>query len=183
MKNYSDKKRFYHNFSHIENLLAQLGEFKEMFSDWETVVLAVFYHDVIYNTRKNDNEEKSAMFAAKQLAKLNFPSARIAKCKRLILATKLHENVNDNDINLFTDADLSILGSEWETYLAYAKNIRKEYNLYPDLVYNPGRKKALKHFLDMQRIFKTEEFFERHERLARKNLECEFRKLEEGALT
>jgi predicted metal-dependent HD superfamily phosphohydrolase len=40
------------------------------------------------------------------------------------------------------DADLSILGKDLDTYLAYTKMIRKEYSIYPDFLYKPGRKKG-----------------------------------------
>ena len=72
--------------------------------------------------------------------------------------------------NLFTDADFSILGAHWETYSIYSQNVRKEYSIYPDLVYNPGRKKVLKHFLEMTRIYKTDYFYSKLEELAKCNL-------------
>jgi predicted metal-dependent HD superfamily phosphohydrolase len=86
--------------------------------------------------------------------------------------------VSENtDTNLFTDADLSILGQPWETYLAYAQNVRKEYGQYPKIIYRSGRKKVLRHFLEMERIFKTEYFFEKYEICARKNIEQELENL------
>jgi predicted metal-dependent HD superfamily phosphohydrolase len=89
------------------------------------------------------------------------------------LATKHHQLSADEDVNYFTDADLSILGQDWGTYLDYAKKIRKEYRLYPDLAYKPGRKKVLQHFFEMESIFKTSGFRERYEAAARRNLQQE----------
>lgn len=40
-------------------------------------------------------------------------------------------------------------------------------------MYNRGRKKALKHFLEMDRIFKTDYFFQKYENQARINLQKE----------
>ena len=60
----------------------------------------------------------------------------------------------ENDINLFTDADLAILGAEPEIYKNYAAAIRQEYSVFPDPIYIPGRKKVLLHFLKMERLFK-----------------------------
>ncbi|MNJ03033.1 hypothetical protein D3C73_1632060 [compost metagenome] len=51
--------------------------------------------------------------------------------------------------------------------------MRQEYAIYPDLVYNPGRKNVLLHFLAMDRIFKTDYFFEKYEKPARENLRKE----------
>jgi predicted metal-dependent HD superfamily phosphohydrolase len=65
------------------------------------------------------------------------------------------------------------LGQHWENYLAYAKDVRKEYSIYPDFIYKPGRKKILNHFLKMKRIFKTEFFFAKFEETAKENLNRE----------
>jgi len=42
--------------------------------------------------------------------------------------------------------------------------------VYPDLVYNPGRKKVLNHFLAMDSIFKTDYFYNKFDRQAKENL-------------
>ncbi|MNX82674.1 hypothetical protein D3C86_1144100 [compost metagenome] len=107
-----------------------------------------------------------------RLEQISYPEDKIQKCKRQILTTKLHA-VADPDTNLFTDADLSILGKSWEAYATYYQQIRKEYSIYPDFMYTNGRKKALQHFLDMEYIFKTSHFQNKYESQARRNLEKE----------
>ncbi|MEJ8841542.1 hypothetical protein WG954_04050 [Lacibacter sp. H375] len=176
-KNYSGKKRHYHNLKHLENLLAELIELKTIVNNWDAIVLAIFYHDVVYKAHRKDNEEQSALLANTHLQQLNCQAALIDQVNKLILATKSHQLSDDADVNLFTDADLSILGKDWETYHTYCYNVRKEYAIYPDLLYKPGRKKALQHFLSMQRIFKTEHFHKRYEESAKKNMEREIESL------
>jgi hypothetical protein len=66
---------------------------------------------------------------------------------------------------------------DWETYLDYCQKVRKEYSIYPDLLYNLGRRKVLEHFLQMKMIFKTEAFFNRFEQNARQNIGREIREL------
>lgn len=175
-KNYSNSNRHYHNLNHLESLLVELIPFQNRFENWDVVIFAIAYHDVIYKVLKSDNEEKSAEFAVKKLKGISFPGELIKRCESLILATKKHENA-DEEINLFTDADLSILGSTPEIYKTYATLIRKEYNVYRDFMYNPGRKKVLRHFLKMDRIFKSKEFSERYEQSARLNLSEELESL------
>lgn len=172
---YNSKKRHYHTLSHLENLFAALFPIQEKLEDWETIQFSIFYHDIIYNASKHDNEEKSALLAIERLKEIGLPEDKILKCNHQILMTKSHE-ISDNDTNYFTDADLSILGNPRKTYEDYFKQIRKEYRIYPDFMYNRGRKKALKHFLEMERIFKTDYFFEKYEKQARLNLlnELEF---------
>jgi len=169
---YTSKKRHYHNLSHLENLFSELFPIKEKLEDWETIQFSIFYHDIIYNASRNDNEEKSAILAVERLKEIGLYEDQILKCNHQILMTKSHE-ISDNDTNYFTDADLSILGKSWEVYEEYYQQIRKEYRIYPDFIYNGGRKKALRHFLEMDRIFKTDYFFEKYEIQARQNLQKE----------
>jgi predicted metal-dependent HD superfamily phosphohydrolase len=174
---YSGSKRCYHTMQHLENLFNQLSNYKSFIQDWDVLVFSICYHDIVYNVLKHDNEEKSAVFAGKRLASINFPAEKIEKCKAQIIATKNHTVSADNDTNLFTDADLSILGQHWDAYAEYYKQVRKEYAIYPDMVYNPGRQKVLQHFLQMERIFKTGPFFNRFEQQARENLGREIEEL------
>jgi predicted metal-dependent HD superfamily phosphohydrolase len=169
-KNYSNKKRHYHTLQHLDNLLLQLIEVKDKIQSWETILFTLFYHDIIYNALRSDNEEKSAKLAVQRLKQIAVPTQMIELCTEQILATKSHVKSSNSDTNYFTDADLSILGQDWESYSHYCKAVRKEYAIYPYLIYNPGRKKVLHHFLSMDRIFKTEFFFNKFEVAARANL-------------
>lgn len=172
-KNYSSKKRHYHTLHHLDNLLTQLTEVKNEIQNWNSILFTLYYHDIVYNALKSDNEEKSAELAEKRMKQLLVSYDTIELCKGQILATKSHANSTDSDTNYFTDADLSILGQTCESYSQYFKNVRKEYSIYPDLLYNPGRKKVLNHFLSMDRIFKTDFFYCKFEKVARQNINNE----------
>lgn len=176
-KNYSSKKRHYHTLQHLDNLLSQLTGVKSEIQNWETILFTLFYHDIIYNSIKSDNEEKSAELAEKRMKQISVSNDIMELCKKQILTTKSHIKSTDSDTNYFTDADLSVLGQNWETYLLYCKNVRKEYLIYPALVYNPGRKKVLNHFLSMDRIFKTDFFYDKFEKQAKHNLQKEIESL------
>jgi predicted metal-dependent HD superfamily phosphohydrolase len=172
-KNYSGKKRHYHTLQHLNDLLSQLTEIKGEIQNWNSILFTLYYHDLVYNSLRSDNEEKSAELAEKRMKEISVANDKIELCKKQILATKSHIRSTDSDTNYFTDADLSVLGQTWETYSLYYKNVRKEYSIYPDLIYNPGRKKVLNHFLTMDRIFKTDYFYKKFERQAKQNLEKE----------
>lgn len=176
-KYYNNKKRHYHNLTHLENLLEQLSACKSQVKDWDSILFAVYYHDIIYNTLKKDNEERSALLAVKRLTAIRYAPGKCALCSQHILATKSHAISKNNDTNLFTDADLSILGAPAETYTAYTKQIRREYSLYPDFMYKPGRKKVLQYFLQMERIFKTTHFYNQYEIQAKENISAELQSL------
>lgn len=71
------------------------------------------------------------------------------------------------------DLDLSILGKSKVEYENYYKNVRKEYKIYPDFMYNKGRIKALKSILESDKIFKTDFFIHKYEEKARENINLE----------
>jgi predicted metal-dependent HD superfamily phosphohydrolase len=169
-KNYSEKKRHYHTLQHLENLLITLTEVKSEIQNWESILFTLFYHDIIYTALKSDNEENSALLAEKRMQQLSVSNDIIERCKNQILATKSHSKSTDSDTNYFTDADLSVLGQPWEIYSLYYKNVRKEYAIYPDFIYNPGRKKVIQHFLSMNSIYKTDYFYNQFEKVAKENL-------------
>jgi predicted metal-dependent HD superfamily phosphohydrolase len=176
-KAYTHRKRFYHNLQHIEQLINTIEANQKLINDKVTMLFSAFYHDIVYDATAKDNEEQSAKIAVARLSKTDFSLEKIKRCEAQILATKRHETTGDFDTDFFTDADLAILGSDWNDYEAYAKNIRKEYSIYPDFMYNMGRRKVLKHFLAMENIFKTPIFQSDLEEKARKNLEKELNQL------
>jgi predicted metal-dependent HD superfamily phosphohydrolase len=169
-KEYSRPSRYYHNLHHLEKMYAELLHVREFVDDWCVLVFSLVYHDIVYNPLKKNNEEKSAAFAYGQLTTLTVPEEKKQKCTQQILATKSHQYSSASDTNFFIDADLCILGADAESYSTYISQIRKEYHIYPDLIYKPGRKKVLLHFLWMDYIFKTGYFREKYEHQARQNL-------------
>jgi predicted metal-dependent HD superfamily phosphohydrolase len=175
---YSNPKRHYHTLHHLQHLIDELSTIKEAIQDWNTILFSVFYHDLVYNPLRRDNEERSVLIMENRLQSLDVPITVTDTCKAQILATKAHSLSADTDTNYFTDADLSILGQQWNTYKEYAAAIRKEYALYPDPLYKPGRIAVLNHFLKMDPIFKTEPFFTKYENQARQNLLQELQELQ-----
>ena len=174
-KKYTEKGRHYHNLGHLEHMFAELDAVRNKIGNFTTISFSVFYHDVIYEATSKANEEKSAEFAASALRKLNIPHDAIERICNQITATKSHQKSDDPDTNYLLDADLSILGKDHETYIEYTRKIRKEYSIYPDLLYNPGRKKVLNHFLALESIFKSEDFRVQYEGKARENITNELK--------
>ena len=175
-KHYSEPSRHYHTLQHLDALTNELAGVRKNIADWEIIMFAVAYHDIIYNPAKNDNEEKSAEYAARALSGL-LDGESLEKCRHMIIATKNHELKNDADVNYFIDSDLSIFGVAKGSYQVYTRQIRKEYEFLPDSIYNQGRQKVLKHFLAMNQIYKTDYFFNRYEAQARTNLNTELEEL------
>lgn len=176
--NYSEPKRHYHIIDHLEAIIIDLQEVKDKITDWDTTLFAVFYHDIIYKASSSSNEEDSAKLAMQKLTEIKYPAEKIAKCANMILATKSHEPSEDNDTNYLIDADMAILGKSAYDYQKYSEQIREEYSIYPDFMYNSGRKKALSHFLQMKTIYKTQHFSKKYEGSARININNELEELQ-----
>ncbi|WP_333851959.1 HD domain-containing protein [Epilithonimonas sp.] len=172
-KAYSQKSRKYHNLTHLENMILEMEEVKDEILDYDSILFSIFYHDIIYKATSKDNEEKSAELAKTRLEKLDITKDKIIRICNQILATKSHKKSEDSDTNFLIDADLAILGQDWTIYENYTQQIRKEYSIYPDFMYKPGRKKVLIHFLEFDEIFKTDYFKAKYEEKARENIQKE----------
>nr|WP_294939341.1 hypothetical protein [uncultured Flavobacterium sp.] len=170
-KAYSKKARHYHNLNHLREMIACFDNYNAQLQHPNEVLYAIFYHDYIYNSTKKDNELKSAEFSVKILPKEANLDAQLVF--DMILATKDHQPNGNEDGKWLIDFDLKILAKDWKDYKTYFGQIRKEYSIYPDFLYNPGRKKALEHFLEHKFIFQTEEFRTQYETKARENIKRE----------
>ena len=176
VKAHSAPGRHYHTLLHLEDLHIQLAEVRTDLQDPDAVLLAIAYHDFTYRVSRKDNEERSAeVMLDRMLVALDLPGSMVLRAAAHIRATQRHEASADPDTDLFTDADLSILGSSRERYKIYTQQVRREFRRYPDLLYKPGRRKVLAHFLAMPQIFKTAHFRDRYEEQARLNLEAELK--------
>lgn len=176
-KSYSYKKRHYHNLTHLEHMLTMAVKYKIHLNDFDTVLFSIYYHDIVYNPKRQDNEQKSAEIAHNHLTRLSMPSEKTTNCINQIMATKYHEHSADNDTNYFVDLDLAILGESPKHYKDYAEKIRKEYAMYPTGLFNKARKNVLQHFLKRDKIYQTKLFQDLMEEQARANLNAELRGL------
>jgi predicted metal-dependent HD superfamily phosphohydrolase len=178
VEHYSEGARAYHNLSHIQSLLALSESFLDKVQNRDSFYFAVWFHDVIYDTQRSDNEEKSAEFAVEALARLGVPEQTMAIAREMILATKHHRGDDLSwDTKAFLDLDTSILGAPEEIYEEYSRAIRKEYSWVPDVLYREGRMKVLNDFLGRERIYDTEEISAKYETRARHNIAGEIRAL------
>lgn len=175
-KAYSKKSRHYHNLTHLKEMIASFEIYRDKLQSPNEILFSIFYHDFVYSASKKDNELKSAEYALAILPE------KVALKKQLVFdaicATQQHQQNEIEDINWLIDFDLKILAKDWEDYKIYFEQIRKEYRIYPDFLYKPGRSKALKHFLENEFIFQTDEFRGLYEEKARQNIEKEISILE-----
>ena len=141
-QHYREPHRKYHNLSHIYTML-QLAD-NEQNTILEPIMLkiAIWFHDIVYNAKRKDNEKKSADFARKVLGDYcNEEQLRLLE--KMILSTQKHLPLSEfKDTLWLLDFDLAVLAAEPNVYASYKEAIRYEYRIFPDFVYRPGRRKV-----------------------------------------
>jgi len=155
---YSNPDRHYHTMNHAVFCVHTAFFFFDSFEHPYEAIMALWFHDVIYDTHKTDgyNERASADAAQSLLTKLGLPGDRIATIRKYILATQHSYAPEDHDCALVMDADLAQITAESPERTA--SRIRLEYSWVPRHVYVPERKKILKNLLGKDHFFHTEEF-------------------------
>ena len=166
----------YHNLAHIGDCCGLLDAHRDLAEDEVSVELAIFFHDLVYEPRRNDNEGRSAERAESFLAGTRH-SDPVAS---LIMATKHASPPSGNDARLICDIDLGILGRSEGVYGRYARAIRQEYGWVPEPDYRKGRCGVLGKFLGRERIFSHGAFADMYEASARRNLADEIKWLQLG---
>jgi predicted metal-dependent HD superfamily phosphohydrolase len=177
IEHYSNKRKdYYHDLSHINDCLRRLKlihEFEEVHDvDFLKIYFAIIFHDIKYDTTRVDNEINSSEFWYAESKSLGFVDEFIEEVKEMILSTAHTSSVKDKPLHYqyLIDIDLSIFGASKKKFKSYCNKIRFEYNWVPDSIYNANRKQILQNFLDRDRIYNTEIFYNKFEKRARKNL-------------
>ena len=135
------------------------------------VELGLWFHDAVYRTWRQDNEERSARWAFEFLSACGAPTDVAARVRDLVMATKHLGSEVSGDAALIVDIDLSILGEPPDVYDGFERNVRKEYWWVPRARFVTARSAVLRSFLDRPAIYHWPAFRERYETQARSNLE------------
>jgi pantetheine-phosphate adenylyltransferase len=175
IKRYKESHRYYHSISHILDCINELMENFSNLSerDLGIAVLVLLFHDAIYDTHANNNEEKSADLFKSFAGSLLDPDS-VNLVYQIILATKNHSLSNVADTNLgqiILDIDLSILGKDIDTFNNYDENIRKEYSWVDESTYHTTRHKIMNNFLTRNKIFLSDKMNATYEHQAKINLQ------------
>jgi len=197
-----DPARHYHTGVHLQEMLLYfrlvLNEQRDtadaeslvMPSDETPILLAIFFHDAIYDAKSGSNEEESAALFetfAREVTLSAEPSGAVVteKVLQYIRATQKHKVKLDNpfDLALFLDLDMAVLGKEPKAYRSYAALVRKEYAFVPRDLYCEKRSDILESFLQQQPVvYGTSLFRSAFEERARCNLRDEIDSLRRGSI-
>ena len=173
---YLAPNRHYHNVRHIEDCLGLLAGVSDLSTtDRNILTQAIWWHDVVYDPTRSDNEELSARLAEQHVA-----ADVCDNVGRLIRLTRTHRvEPGDRLGAILISIDLSILGAEPSRYDAYAAAIRREFAHVPDGDYRAGRSAVLRRFAAQPVIFPDAAFARTYDRQARDNLARELASLQD----
>lgn len=172
---YSESHRAYHTLDHIGHCLDELDWVRDIVTDPNALELAIWYHDVIYDTKAKDNEEQSAAFARKVLESVLVSGDLAQQVADLVIASKHRMMPIDHNTQFFVDIDLAILGQSEEKFDEYELRIRKEYEWVPKDAFIIARSAILRSFLSRSSIYGTQFFRDKYEAQARRNIERSLR--------
>lgn len=171
LRRWGEPHRHYHTTSHLSVVLGVIDENAGHAADPDAVRLAAWFHDAVYDPHRVDNEEASALLAEATLPGLGVSSERVAEVARLVRLTASHDPApGDRNGELLTDADLAVLASPHDAYLAYTAAVRREYAHVSEPQFIAGRASVLHNLLCLPSLFHVPALRERWEDAARTNL-------------
>jgi predicted metal-dependent HD superfamily phosphohydrolase len=166
---YAGADRHYHTMRHIADGLDRLPEFSRELEDERAFVLGWLFHDAVYDSRRYDNEEQSAMLLVRRCAEWGVDEATIEKARRFVLATKHGVAApQTSDERHLVDLDMSILGASDAAYDRYEGAVRKEYGWLTDSQWALGRAAFLSNL--RAPYFSTEFFVQRFSAQVERNI-------------
>lgn len=153
--------RAYHGISHLSDVLSQIEKL-DIKGDFEGVprkdilVLAAFYHDIVYHVRwlaiaPIGNEKASAAEFEKASKYTTLPPAVESRIEKIILDTATRDVPNDELSQKFWYIDNSVLYRDFAGLLQWEREIFLEWQCYSLAEYRKGRLQFLRAEIDRQK--------------------------------
>ena len=176
---YNEPQRHYHTLDHIDHCLSKFDQCKSLASNPDALEIAVWFHDVIFEPGKVDNEARSAELYRELSAGVHDTEFRDL-VGRLIMAT-LHDggSLDDSDAGYMVDIDLSSFGLPWEDFFLDSQRLRKECTHLSDAEYYRRQGEFQSSLAARPRFYCTDFFYQRYEQQARDNLSRYFAQVDE----
>jgi predicted metal-dependent HD superfamily phosphohydrolase len=162
----TEPHRVYHNLSHAMEVAWQCFGARGMLDHSPEALqffyYAAFYHDIVYDPKRKDNESRSQDEFIKDLILIEYDNDKdytvCSDVSKAILLTADHFQPKAYKQNArilrFLNADLWGLGADWETYMINNKKIQLEFNVSTD-AWREGRVAWINKALDAPGIYRT----------------------------
>ncbi|MCK5940844.1 MAG: hypothetical protein KAI24_02645 [Planctomycetes bacterium] len=165
-RRYLEPQRHYHTLEHVASML-HVGR---RFPLDEEQIMAVWFHDAVYDPQSDQNEQKSARLAQKWLAKTGWSVEAIERVGRMVLDTRGHVPSTPQS-ELVLDLDLMSLAVSWEAFQRNTEAIRREYAHVSDEDFAAGRRGFFEGMMRRDRLFFSDWGVQALEPAARANLQ------------
>lgn len=176
---YGETGREYHGTVHPVVLFGVLHRARKESTAWllsedENIVLelGILCHDYVYDPRRKDNEERSALFGEQLALRLGFGQRIAHGVFSVTIATK-HTGLPEGNLEQrMVDLDLYPLAVPWPSFVHNSGEIRREYKHLPDDEFVSGCNAFLDSMLPPKRphIYSTPYFRGKYEAAAQANL-------------
>lgn len=166
---YAEKGRYYHNATHIEEMLAWLDRYRDQAEDLDAVELAVWFHDACYGPEPKGHESRSAKLF-RTLTEGGLAGDRQQRICDLIMATTHVQPPETVDQALLVDIDLSSFARDWHPFLKDTALCRAEKRQMPDEEFCCCQLDFLRMLLQRPRLYYSPVFRQHHEADARANI-------------
>jgi predicted metal-dependent HD superfamily phosphohydrolase len=111
MARYGEPHRHYHTAQHLDECFAQMA--RDLAQRPAEVELALWFHDSIYEPKRQDNEAKSAAWARDSALSAGVVAESAQRLHALVMATRHDAVPQGRDEQALVDIDLSILGAQF----------------------------------------------------------------------
>lgn len=169
VQGYTEPHRRYHDIGHLDHCLHALDLAATVARDPDTLELAIWFHDVVYEPGAGDNESRSADVFARVLGPSMAP-ASVTKTRQLILTTTHRALPDGGDERFIADIDLSSLAKPWAQFLEDSDNLRAEEPDKSEEEYCRAKARFFGGLLGRARLFNTVPFQLRYETKGRENI-------------
>lgn len=148
---WSEPTRHYHNVNHLIDIIADIQEHRDFkyLSTFEkqALLLAAFFHDVIYDPKREDNEDQSIKYF---LSSYTGKSPAMSKTVCELIETTKHRKRPLNKLKkIFWESDNAKFSGSYENFLKNEKLIRKEYSFVPAEQYKEKRIEILQNSMGL----------------------------------
>ena len=139
---WGEKHRHYHTTTHLIQILQDIEKnvwFNSLsIPEKHALLLAAFFHDIVYDPKRKDNEDASIKYFKQNFAGAN-NQTMLKTVSDLIETTKYRKRPTKLLEKIFWDADNESLKHGYENQIRIGKLIRKEYSHVSEKEFNKGR--------------------------------------------
>lgn len=144
---WQESHRYYHDEEHLAFLLHKIEELHQTQKineeNHKVLVLAAFFHDIVYDPTRQDNEEKSAEI----FIQLSASHSNTTLIQEIILDTKKHQGSTELS-KQFSALDMAVVTeSSFPELLDWEHKIFKEYQFIDYSLYREGRMALVQQFM------------------------------------